>query len=121
MLERLNRIAINLQGLKPYLLILAVLSLVAGVYVLLSSANQSDDRYLIPAFILFTWAVMARSFITLFFHVPSKATTTAGWWERCKIACTRGIYYGFLALFAISSAFLILGSWQLGSVWRMMY
>jgi len=121
MLERLNRIAINLQGLKPYLLILAVLSLGAGVYVMLSSANQSDDRYLIPAFILFTWAVMARSFIILFFHVPSKAEATDGLWARGKVACKRGVYYGFFALFAVSSLFLVFGSWQLSSVWRMMY
>ncbi len=121
MLERLQALAIRFSRLGPFFALLAACALMLGVYVLLTSGDQSDDVALIPAFMLFTWAMMARSFISIFAHVPAKALRDAGFWQRFKLAVQRGVYYGFVTLFAVATIFLLLSSWQLSSVWRMMY
>ncbi len=121
MLERLQAIAVRFNRLRPFLLVLAVCGLSLGLYVLLTSSDQGDDVALIPAFMLFTWATMARSFVTIFAHVPVKADKDAGFWKRFKLGAQRAVYYGFMALFAVATIFLLLSSWQLSSVWRMMY
>jgi len=107
--------------LRPLLAVIAACGLVLGVYVLLTSNDQADDAALIPAFMLFTWATMARSFIGIFTNVPRQTPAGSGLWQRCKLAVQRGVYYGFVALFAVATVFLLLSSWQLSSVWRMMY
>lgn len=121
MLERLQGMAIRFRKLGPYLLVLAICALCVGVYALLTSNDHADDAALIPAFMLFTWATMARSFIVIFTHVPEKTLADAGFWLHMKVAVKRGIYYGFFLLFAVATAFLLLSTWQLSSVWRMMY
>ena len=121
MLERLQAIAVRFNKFRHFLLVLAVCGLSLGVYVLLTSSDQADDAALIPAFMLFTWATMARSFVIIFAHVPSRAAKGASFWQRFKLRAERGVYYGFMTLFALATFFLLLSSWQLSSVWRMMY
>lgn len=121
MLERMQSIALRFQSLRPYLLVVALAALFGGVYVLLTDNNLVDDVALIPAFMLFTWATMARSFITIFALVPVRVSTQAGLFLRLKVWLRRGVYYIFLVLFALATAFLLLSTWQLSSVWRMMY
>lgn len=121
MLDQLQKIAFVLRPLSRVFLILAVLGLGYGVYVLLASRSQADDLGLIPALMLFTWATMARSFISLFAHVPARASKEAKFVKRITARLSRLPYYCFLVLFVIATVFLLLTSWQLSSAWRMMY
>lgn len=121
MLDKLRKIALAIRPLSRLFLILAILGLGYGVYVLLVSRSQADDLGLIPAVMLFTWAMMARSFISLFAHVPRSAQKEMKFLKRMKAQLARAPYYCFLILFVIATGFLLLTSWQLSSAWRMMY
>lgn len=121
MLDKLQKIALALRPLRRVFLILAILALGYGIYVLLVSRSQADDLGLIPALILFTWAMMAHSFVSLFAHVPAGAGKETKLGMRIKARLSRASYYCFLILFAIATGFLLLTSWQLSSAWRMMY
>lgn len=121
MLDKLQKIALALRPFRRIFLILAIVGLVYGVYVVLVSSSQADDLGLIPAFILFTWAMMARSFIDLFAHVPHRAQKEMRFGMRIRALLSRVLYYCFLGLFVIATGFLVLTSWQLSSAWRMMY
>lgn len=121
MLDKLQKIALSLRPLSSALLIIALVALGYAVYVLLASRSQEDDLYLIPALVLFTWATMARSFISLFVHVPARASNEKKFVTRLKACISRIPYYCFLVLFVVATGFLLLTSWQLSSAWRMMY
>ena len=121
MLDKLQRIALVLRPISRLFLIVAILALGYGIYVLLASSSQADDLGLIPALIAFTWATMARSFISLFAHVPPRAQSDMKLALRIRARLSRFPYYCFLVLFVIATGFLLLTSWQLSSAWRMMY
>lgn len=121
MLDKLQKIAITLRPLRRVFLILAILALGYGIYVLLVSSSQAEDLGLIPALILFTWSLMARSFVTLFAHVPPRAGQGMKFAKRIRARWSRFPYYCFLVLFLIATGFLLVTSWQLSSAWRMMY
>lgn len=121
MLDKLQKIALSLRPLSFALLIIAIVSLGYAVYVLLVSSSQEDDLTLIPALILFTWATMARSFVSLFAHVPARARAEMKFVTRLKARASRIPYYCFLVLFVVATGFLLLTSWHLFSAWRMMY
>lgn len=121
MLDKLQKIALTLRPLRHVFLLVALLALGYGVYVLAVSSSQADDLGLIPALILFTWATMAHSFVSLFAHVPASVGQELKLVKRIKAGLARAPYYGFLILFVIATGFLVLTSWQLSSAWRMMY
>ena len=121
MLDKLQKIAHALRPLKRALLSLAVLALGYGIYVVLASSSQAEDLGLIPALILFIWATMASSFISLFARVPPRAAQQMKFVTRVKARFSRVLYYCFLVLFVIATGFVLLTSWQLSSAWRMMY
>jgi hypothetical protein len=121
MLERMQGHARRWMLLRPLLLVLALLSFGALLAVLLTSATQAEDVYLIPALVLFLWCIMLHAFLSLFAQVPAPVVTTLPWRERMLMRCKRTFYYLFLCLFAALSALLLLTSWQLAGAWRMMY
>lgn len=121
MLERMQGHALRWRGMRPVLLVVAVLSLVAAVRVLLTSVDQAGDVALIPSLVLFLWCVMLHAFLTLFAQVPAPPATHLSWGRRMLMRCKRAFHYVFLAVFAVLSALLLLTSWQLVGAWRMMY
>ena len=121
MLEKSQKIALALRPFSRVFLILAILALGYAIYVVLVSSSQADDLGLIPALILFTWTAMARSFVTLFAHVPPRAGREMKFVMRIKARLSRVLYYCFLALFVVATSFVLLTSWQLSSAWRIMY
>jgi len=121
MLERMQGHARRWRALRPLLLALAMLSLAAGLGVLLTSNNQAGDAYLIPTIVLFLWCLMLHAFLSLFAHVPPPAVMTLPWRPRMMARCKRGFYTLFLWTFAALTALLLITSWQLAGAWRMMY
>jgi len=121
MLERMQEHARRWRLLRPLLLGLALLSFGAVVAVLITSADQAGDVYLIPALVLFLWCIMLHAFLTLFAEVPQPVVTTLPWRARILMRAKRMFYHLFLGLFALLSALLLLTSWQLAGAWRMMY
>ncbi len=121
MLERMQGHARRWLPWRPLLILLALLSLGAALAVLLTSASQAEDVYLIPALVLFLWCLMLHAFLTLFAQVPAPVVMTLPWQTRMLMRCKRAFYYLFLGLFAVLSALLLFTSWQLAGAWRMMY
>lgn len=121
MLERMQEHALRWRAVRPLLVVLALLSLAAGLRVLLTSADQAGDAYLIPAIVLFLWCLMLHAFLSLFAHIPPPAVMTLPWRKRIIARCKRGFYTAFLWAFAALTALLLITSWQLAGAWRMMY
>ena len=121
MLERLQVLARRLEAWRPLLFVLAAFGLVLGVYVLITANDLADDAALIPAFMLFTWATLARSFISIFVYVPVSANSDSSVWFRFKRWLVRGVYWALFILLTVASAFLLLSTWQLFGVWRELY
>jgi fatty acid desaturase len=121
MLENLQTLAVRLQRFGFVFNLIALAALIYGISALLLSTSQEQDKGFIPAIIVFTWAMLARSFVNLFRHLPGPPDTKMKFVTRVKARAMRLVYYGFLVLFASATGFLILTSWQLSSAWRMMY
>ncbi len=121
MLERMCHIARRLQPVRGLLALLMALAVLNVGRVLLISASDAEDVALIPSVLLFVWALLGLAFIQMFSHVPPAAHRQDRFLMRVRRASFRALYYAFVLLFVLTSAFLLLTTWQLISAWRMMY
>lgn len=121
MLERLQQLAHRYAMAKPWLLLLALLSVGYCGYTVVSSESAADDMLLIPSLLLFIWATMLHSFLNLFAVVPIPAQPGAKGLKRFKARCQRGAYQLFAVLIILLTLALVVTTLQLAGAWRMMY
>lgn len=121
MIERLEKFASQFYWLKPFLLVLAGLSLITSLVVTLSANSLADDVWLIPALLLFCWCCITYSVLCLFVSVPAKADRNSGRWKRMKIATVRGIFFLLALLTVILTLALLYMSYLLLRIWMRSY
>lgn len=121
MLERLQGWARRFAGARPWLLVLALLSLSGCAWIVMTSGNQAGDVALIPNMLLFAWATMVHSFLNLFAQVPAGVVPGMKFASRFKARFKRSAYYLFAILMAVVSLLLIVTTLQMASAWRTMY
>jgi len=120
-LERLQELARRYMKARPWMLVLATLSLGAGTWILMTSGDQADDIAFIPVMLLFAWATMLHSFLNLFAHVPPHVQPGGKFGNRLTARLKRGAYYLFAILMAVVSLLLLVTTLQMLSAWRAMY
>ena len=121
MLERLQELARRFVGARPWMFALAVLSLGAATWILITSGDQADDIALIPAMLLFAWATMLNSFLNLFAHVPPRVQHGGKFGKQLTARLKRGAYYMFATMMAVMSVLLLVTTLQMLGAWRTMY
>ncbi|MDP1932663.1 MAG: hypothetical protein Q8L60_14510 [Gammaproteobacteria bacterium] len=121
MLERLQALARRYVRARSWLLVLAVLSFSAGAWILAMSSNQAEDIALIPTMLLFAWAIMLHSFLSLFAHVPPRVQPDMTFGRRLTARLKRSAYYMFTILTAMVSLLLLVTTLQMAGAWRTMY
>lgn len=121
MLERLQELARRYLRARPWMLALAVLSLGAGTWILMTSGDQAEDVAFIPAMLLFAWAIMLHSFLNLFAHVPPRVEPGRKFGMQLTARLKRGVYYMFAVLMAVVSLLLLVTTLQMLGAWRAMY
>lgn len=121
MLEKLQELARRYMGARPWMLVLALLSLCSAVWILMTSDRQAEDVGLIPAMLLFAWATMFHSFLNLFACVPPQAVAEENFGKRLTAIFKRGAYYMFAFLMALVTLLLVVTTLQMLGAWRTMY
>lgn len=112
MIERLQRIASLLSGLRLPILLLAMLFL--GLFVF-SLFQQGTDREsaMLPALVGFLWAVLLYSFSRLFAEVPERPQPQHGWRQRLSLRLRRWLMSIIAILVILLTLAVLVLSWQL--------
>ncbi len=117
LLDTIQRTAAAVQGFKRPALVLALLFLLAVLYIVLSSQSHAGDRYLIPCIIGLLWSLSAYAFIINFRSLPPPAEQGAAVLSRLKRRLQR-IWYGLLALlFSTATIAVLIVSYRLLATW----
>jgi hypothetical protein len=117
MIERLQRIATILARFRLPLFVLAGFSLVVFVISVLDNPLLDNDGLLMPAILVFCWALMLYSTGELFQEIPDKAGSEATFRRRMGVRVRRGILWILGLLTIVSAAGLLILSYQLMRVW----
>ena len=117
MIERLQRIARNIQRLRWILFLLAPASAVLVLASVIDNPWLSDDRWMMPGVVALCWSLVLLSVGRLFESVPPPATREMSWFRRLKRSMERGLLWLLgAAMLGLTGAVLLL-SWQLLRVW----
>ena len=117
MIERLQRIATILARFRLPLFVLAGFSLLVLVLSVLDNPLLDNDGLLMPAILVFCWALMLYSTGELFQEIPDKAGSEATFRRRMGVRVRRGILWVLGLLTIVSAAGLLILSYQLMRVW----
>lgn len=108
MLDKLKKIAIKLQWLKPITLLMMLISFAMTGYVLLAQSGIAEnDYYLIPSILSVLWSFSVYWCLYTFPNVPEKADKSLGFFKRFVIGCKRFSYY-IVTLFASGLSLVII-------------
>jgi hypothetical protein len=107
LIDTLQRIAVRMQPIRFWLLLLSGFFLVVLIYVALGSSSQSGDHFLVPAIIGLLWSLSGYAFILNFRSVPTWKLEAGGFFRRQKLRLLR-FWYWILALFFFSTTLALL-------------
>lgn len=117
MIERLQRIASLLVRFRLPIIILGGCCLVLLVLSVIEDPWLQDDRLLMPSLLGFCWALMLFSTGEIFQTLPEQATVDTGWRRRLALRFRR-FFLSLLGLLTlVSTAALLVLSYQLLRVW----
>jgi len=117
MIERLQRIASLLVRFRLPIIILGGCCLVLLVLSVIEDPWLEDDRLLMPSLLGFCWALMLYSTGEIFQTLPEQATADTGWRRRLALRVRRLILSLLGLLMLVSTAALLVLSYQLLRVW----
>lgn len=117
MIERLQRIASLLVRFRLPIIILGGCCLVLLVLSVIEDPWLQDDRLLMPSLLGFCWALMLYSTGEIFQTLPEQVTADTGWRRRLALRIRR-LFLSLLGLLMlVSTAALLVLSYQLLRVW----
>ena len=101
MIERLQVIATHLLPFRLLMGLVAMLAFTVLILSLLENRWISDDALLIPAILIFIWAVTLLSLSGLFVHIPDKPAPGSSLQARLSYRFRSGVL-GLLALMTVA-------------------
>ncbi|GJM12723.1 MAG: hypothetical protein DHS20C12_11260 [Pseudohongiella sp.] len=117
MIERLQRIATLLAWFRIPIFVLAGFSLLVLFLSVLENPLLDGDSLLMPAILGFCWALMLYSTGELFQAVPAKPQSEVPFRERMALRIRRAVLWVLAVLTIVSTAALVVLSYQLLRVW----
>ena len=99
MLERISTLAQRLRPLARPLATISALLLAAVVVLVLTTASERADRWMLAALSGFLWTGCGVLFIHAFAEVPAPPAPTLGAFARLKVRLNRALHWLLLLVF----------------------
>lgn len=99
MLERISTLARRLRPLAPTLAVISALLFVVVVALVLTTASERADRWMLAALSGFLWTGCGVLFIHAFAEVPAPPAPTLGAFARLKAQLNRALHWLLLLVF----------------------
>ncbi len=117
MIDYLSVFSKKLIWLKPLFFLTTVAAILVFGYVVFFANGTDKDGYIIPCIISVLWSLVCWLLLSLFPYVPPMADKQKPLFIRLKIGIVRCAYHLFSLIFIFLSAFVLLLSFRLLSVW----
>ena len=116
-LEGLQSYANKFRLLKPFALIILVVSLAAAVIIIIKSHSHQDDLFLIPSLLGLVWALNCLGLLYTFPEIPRKSKKEDRFLLKLKLKLKRLWYWILGLLFIFTSIALLIISIRLMGIW----
>ena len=119
MLNALHKLSLLLAPLRTAWLLIAIVSLAALAFMLVSGFNTSREGYLLPCLALSLWSLLAYIIASTFVQLPEPVNDKQGFFTRLKLKLQRGLYWLLAILFIGLTATTVLFTLRLLNIWRL--
>ena len=117
MIEKFGTIVKIIRPARPVFFLLSVISFLSFLYLLLAGRPLDQDRYIIPAIVVFLWSLSACAFIDNFSGMQELTVDEAGFWKRLRLRLQRAWYWLIALVFTAATLFGLALSYKLVSIW----
>lgn len=117
MIDYLSVFSKKIIWLKPLFVITTVAAIVVFSYVIFFAPGTDKDVYIIPCIVSVLWSLVCWIALSLFPHVPPVVDKQQHLSIRLKVGMVRCAYHVVSFVFVFLSAFLLLITLRLLSVW----
>ena len=117
MIDYLSVLSKRIIWLKPLFFLTTVAAILVFGYVVFFANGTDKDIYIILCIISVLWSLVCLLLLSFFPYVPPKADEQQRFLIRLKIGVVRAAYHIVSLIFVFSSAFVLLLTFRLLSVW----